>query len=68
MTTRFGAATEVGRIVRSDTERIVVRVLDDGSVDVRQWIATGRYSGPTTKGFLLTGEEARALGSLLTAL
>lgn len=62
---KFDNATEIGRIDRSESETVIVRRLDDGSIDARIFIETDRYSGPTKKGLLLNPDEARQLAALI---
>jgi len=41
---------EVGRIKLSDNQDLVVSLVDNEKLDLRIWIDTEKYKGPTKKG------------------
>ena len=42
---------EIGRIKLSDTQELVASLVDNEKLDLRVWIDTEEYKGPTKKGF-----------------
>jgi len=41
---------EIGRIKLGDTQDLVVSIVDDGKVDLRIFLNTDSYKGPTKRG------------------
>lgn len=41
---------EIGRIKLSDSQELVVSVVDDERLDLRLWVKTDSYTGPTKRG------------------
>ncbi len=41
---------EIGRIELSDTQELVVSIVDDEKLDLRIWVKTDSYTGPTKRG------------------
>lgn len=41
---------EIGRITLSDSQELVVSVVDDERLDLRLWVKTDSYTGPTKRG------------------
>lgn len=41
---------EVGRIKLSDTQELVISIIEDEKLDLRIWVKTDSYSGPTKRG------------------
>jgi len=41
---------EIGRIELSDSQELVLSIVDDEKLDIRIWIKTDDYSGPTKRG------------------
>ena len=41
---------EIGRIELSDTQELVVSIVDNEKLDLRIWIKTDSYTGPTKRG------------------
>jgi len=41
---------EIGRIKLGDTQELVVSIVDDGKVDLRIFLNTDSYKGPTKRG------------------
>lgn len=41
---------EIGRIALSDNQELVVTLVDNEKLDIRIWIKTDEYSGPTKRG------------------
>lgn len=68
MKLNYGEQTEVGSIVRSNAAEIKVQVYGNGGekkVDVRIYLNTEKYDGPTKQGFRLTLGEAEQLVALI---
>ena len=41
---------EVGRIALSDEQELVVSIVDNEKLDLRIWVKTDSYTGPTKRG------------------
>ena len=41
---------KIGKIKPSDTQDLVVSLVDNGKLDLKVWIDTEKYKGPTKKG------------------
>ena len=41
---------EIGKIKLSDSQELVVSIIDNEKVDIRVWVKTDGYSGPTKRG------------------
>ena len=41
---------EIGRMALSDNQDLVVSLVDNEKLDIRIWIKTDEYSGPTKRG------------------
>lgn len=41
---------EIGRISLSDEQELVITLVDNEKLDIRIWIKTDNYSGPTKRG------------------
>jgi len=42
--------TDIGSIELSDTSELKVKIIDDEYVDLRIWMKTEKYTGPTKRG------------------
>ena len=41
---------EIGRIALSDEQELVVSIVDNEKLDLRIWVKTDSYTGPTKRG------------------
>jgi hypothetical protein len=41
---------EIGRIALSDNQELVITLVDNEKLDIRIWMKTDKYSGPTKRG------------------
>lgn len=41
---------EIGRVKLSDSEELVVSLVNDEKLDIRIWVDTEKYKGPTKRG------------------
>lgn len=41
---------EIGRLALSDNQELVATLVDNEKLDIRIWIKTDEYSGPTKRG------------------
>ncbi|MBA7493960.1 hypothetical protein ES702_04526 [subsurface metagenome] len=44
---------EIGRIKLSDTQELVISIVEDEKLDLRIWVKTDSYTGPTKRGVRL---------------
>ena len=43
-------STDIGSIELSDTSELKVKIVNDESIDLRIWVKTENYTGPTKRG------------------
>lgn len=44
---------EVGRLSLSETQKLVLSIIDQEKLDIRVWVKTDSYTGPTKRGIRL---------------
>jgi hypothetical protein len=62
---KFDVAEVLGDIPRH-TGSFKVRRLVDGDIDIRVYVDTEKYAGPTKRGLLLSSDQARQLLEILS--
>jgi len=48
-----GEKKEIGRVALREGEYLVIALVDEEKLDIRIWMDTDRYKGPTKRGCLL---------------